>query len=284
MMQSALKFAALKILRPFVRYLVEQGWTYGMLTELLKFVYVTEVLANDRRSGNANPTDSRVSLLSGIHRKEVRRIREELAASPGDIQLREDANIAAQIIATWLSCADYQDVAGIPRVLSLRASDHVPGFDALVTRVKADMRPRTILDELLRTGVVSVDNDKVTLVRHGYVSDLQEDGLAFMADHISDHLQATTHNLRGDTPAYFEQSVYFDQLPPHLLEQIRSELRALSEKTLQQAYRSVIKSKNSDVTILADTVDNGLKRMRLGIYYFEDEAHVKSARSGDDHA
>nr|MBU2716502.1 hypothetical protein [Acidithiobacillus ferridurans]MBU2717532.1 hypothetical protein [Acidithiobacillus ferridurans] len=41
-MNGVLKTAVLAILRPLVRYLIGQGWTYGALTDTLKMVYVAE--------------------------------------------------------------------------------------------------------------------------------------------------------------------------------------------------------------------------------------------------
>jgi len=65
--------AALRhLLRPLVRLLAARGVTYPTLAELLKETYV-DVADRDFRLENNSATDSRVSLLSGVHRKYVRR-------------------------------------------------------------------------------------------------------------------------------------------------------------------------------------------------------------------
>jgi hypothetical protein len=273
---DALKSAALSILRPFVRYLITQGWTYGALAELLKFVYVGEVIAADERNGKASPTDSRVSLLSGIHRKEVRRIREELQAGSGQIALRHGANMSAQVVAAWVACEAYRDAQGKPHALPLRAAEPVPSFESLVRLVKADMRPRTVLDELLHAGVVELHEDNVMLVRGSYVSDLPEDRLAFMGAHVGDHLRATVHNLEGGAP-YLEQSVYFDDLPATVVNEVRGELRTLGEKVLQDAYQRTVRTEQAERTAQPDEQSVGKKRLRLGIYYYEED--VPSSRT-----
>ncbi len=288
-MYDALKSAALSILRPFVRYLITQGWTYGALAELLKFVYVGEVIALDEREGKSTPTDSRVSLLSGIHRKEVRRLREQLQAGSGQFALRHGANMSAQVVAAWVACEAYRDEQGEPRVLPLRAAESSPCFESLVRLVKADMRPRTVLDELLRAGVVELQGDTVRLVRRGYVSDLPEDRLAFMGAHIGDHLRAAVHNLEG-RPPYLEQSVYFDDLPAKVVDRVRKELRQLGEQALQEAYQRVARAEQAEralqpqaqetaranvhADLKADTQTDAQKpdrnRLRLGVYYYEE--------------
>ena len=280
-MYDALKSAALAILRPFVRYLITQGWTYGALAELLKFVYVGEVIALDERNGKPVPTDSRVSLLSGIHRKEVRRLREELQSGSGQIALRHGANMSAQVVAAWVACEAYRDAQGEPRVLPLRAAEPAPSFESLVRLVKADMRPRTVLDELLRAGVVELQGDAVTLARTGYVSDLPQDRLAFMGAHIGDHLRATVHNLEGRAP-YLEQSVYFDDLPAPVADAAREDLRRLGERVLQEAYQRVSRAEQAQTaTPTAEQERAALpRRLRLGVYYYEEDMQPDALSSG----
>jgi len=278
-MHHALKSAALAVLRPFVRYLITQGWTYGALAELLKFVYVGEVIALDAQAGKPSPTDSRVTLLSGIHRKEVRRIREELQAGSGQIALRHGANLSAQVVAAWWACAAYRDAHGEPSALPLRAAAEQPSFEALVKRVKADMRPRTVLDELLRAGVVGLEGETVMLLRRGYVSDLPEDRLAFMGAHLGDHIRATVHNLEGQSPAFLEQSMYFDQVPVAVVEGSRDALRQIGEQALQEAYQRIARGERE--ALVSDQAENlPFKRLRLGVYYYE-ESSAPDATPGD---
>ncbi|MBU2807965.1 hypothetical protein HF285_06710, partial [Acidithiobacillus ferrooxidans F221] len=68
-MNGVLKTAVLAILRPLVRYLIGQGWTYGALADTLKMVYVAEASKHYGETDGRPLTDSRVSLLTGIHRK-----------------------------------------------------------------------------------------------------------------------------------------------------------------------------------------------------------------------
>ncbi|MEB8536030.1 DUF6502 family protein, partial [Acidithiobacillus ferriphilus] len=74
-MNEALKTAVLTILHPLVRYLIGQGWTYGALTDALKMVYVAEASRHYGKVTGRPLTDSRLSLLTGMHREEVKRLR-----------------------------------------------------------------------------------------------------------------------------------------------------------------------------------------------------------------
>jgi hypothetical protein len=267
-MNTAIKNTALVILRPLVRFLIGHGWTFGAIAELLKYVCVEEA-CRKQGEGARGLTDSKVTLMSGVHRKEVRRIREELAQTDThNLPLRHGANSAAQLIALWMTHPNYQNEQGEPICLPMRAPN-APSIEALARLVRADMRPRTIVDDLVRAGVAEERADTICLLRCSYVSDIPEDRLVFMGNNVGDHLLAAVHNLEGGTPAYLEQALYFDELSTDALDKLRPELRRLGEKLLRDAYQRVAK-----LTPQADEQaekPSGARRMRLGVYYFEDD-------------
>ena len=73
----ALVRALRQVLRPLVRLMLAQGITYPYLLELLKGLFV-EVADKEFRLDARPPTDSRISLVSGVHRKDVSRLRQLL--------------------------------------------------------------------------------------------------------------------------------------------------------------------------------------------------------------
>ena len=72
---AALLRASRRLLRPLVRLLMRAGVTFPVLADLLRTLYV-EVAARDLLVDPKAQTDSRISLLTGVHRKEIRRLRE----------------------------------------------------------------------------------------------------------------------------------------------------------------------------------------------------------------
>jgi hypothetical protein len=272
-MNNAIKSAALAISRPLVRFLIGHGWTYGAMAELLKYVCVEE---SCRRAGLAARvlTDSKVSLISGVHRKEVHRIREELGQSTAqELPLRHGANVAAQLTALWMTHPDYQDERGEPLSVPMRA-ENAPCLEELARLIKADMRPRTILDDLVRAGVAAERAGMIHLLRTSYLSDVPEDRLAFLGTNVGDHLSAAVHNLEGVQPAFIEQAVYFDHLPAPVLDAIRQDLRRIGEKMIRDAYRRVSKLE------LDEAITPSNRRMRMGVYYFEEE-HLPTMSATD---
>src|SRR5579859_7596764 len=152
----ALVAALRHLLRPLVRLLVARGVTYTMLADILKQTYV-DVADREFRLDSRPATDSRVSLLSGVHRKDVRRLRESAPAA--DAAMPDSVALGAQLVAAWTTRREFLDAKGRPRPLPRLASAGARSFEALVESVSKDIRARSILDEWLRLGVVEFDRE-----------------------------------------------------------------------------------------------------------------------------
>jgi hypothetical protein len=265
MPNTALQTALVELLRPLVRYLVGHGWGYPALCDLLKGLYVAEAATLDR--GPGRPTDSRLSLRTGIHRREVKRLRKEWEGAATPPSPRRDANLAARVVATWISAPEYLDAHGGPRVLALHDAGDEPGFEALVRRVKADVRPRSVLDELVRVGVAAEAPEGVRLLRTAYVSPLPEEKLEFLAANVGDHLRSALHNLSHPQEPYLERALYHDAIPAADLDRLRPELMRLAEPLLREANRRLLDAG----TVGTEHQATPRRRMRLGLYYYEED-------------
>ena len=154
----ALVLALRRVLRPLVRLMLARAITYPYLCELLKALFV-EVADRDFRIGSKVPTDSRVSLVTGVHRKEVNRLRQEMSSDTETVP--SVVSLGAQLVAVWLGSARYLNEDGQPRPLARFVSEGGElSFEALVAGVNSDIRPRVVLDEWLRLGVVHFDEER----------------------------------------------------------------------------------------------------------------------------
>ncbi|MHB8564598.1 MAG: DUF6502 family protein [Acidiferrobacteraceae bacterium] len=270
-MEHSLKGAVASVLRPLVRYLIGQGVTYPGLCALLKTVYVQEAEHFAPIEG-AVVTDSRVALLSGVHRKEVSRLRTQpdTLLSPS-----RAASIAARVVAEWASAPSYIDADGHPRALPLKDVGG-PSFEGLVRRVKADLRANVIIEELVRVGVAVQEGGLVRLKRTAYVSDLPQEKLHFLGANVGDHLASATHNLEAPDDPFIERAVYYNGIPAAYMPDLRSRLFQTADRFIREA--------NQMIMPLDDEQTEGHhKRVRLGVFYFEEEsgpiAKAKGARS-----
>src|SRR5712691_6954459 len=91
--------AAASILRPLVKRLLAKGVPFGEVEARLRELFV-EVAERELALPGRRQTDSRVSLLTGINRKEVRRIR-SAERPPGRRSF--GMNYATSVISRWLT-------------------------------------------------------------------------------------------------------------------------------------------------------------------------------------
>ena len=111
---SVLASAVRRVLRPLVGLLVEHGLTYQWMSGLLKSLFV-DVAEKEFRLPGKRQTDSRITLLSGVHRKDVRRLRQLL--KPGDPGPPENVYLGAHLVAIWTSERGFVDDSGRPKPL-----------------------------------------------------------------------------------------------------------------------------------------------------------------------
>jgi len=260
---ASLVTALRHLLRPLIHLLVARGFTYPMLADLLKEIYV-DTADRDFRLGGEAPTDSRVSLISGVHRKDVRRLRGE--APPDDEAVPEAVALGAQLAAAWTTKREFLDSKGHPRRLARLASQGGKrSFEALVASVSRDIRARSVLDEWLRLGVVELDkDDHVVLRAAAFVPARGFDEKAFYLGHnIHDHLAAAAHNLLAEGPPFLERSVHYDAIGP----QSEAELAALAEKAGMDVVQKM--SRKAIACEARDSDDPAPKRrFTFGIYFF----------------
>ena len=149
-----------RLLRPLVRLLVQQQVQYPFIAGLLKSLYI-DVATDEFAIDEKEMTLSRLSLLTGIHRREAKRLRE--AGPAADAPPPRAVSLGAQILARWTGEAPWIDAEGRPRALA-RADESGSDFRALVRSVSVDIHPRSVLDEWLRLGVAETDGaDRVVL-------------------------------------------------------------------------------------------------------------------------
>lgn len=195
--------AVRRVLKPLVRAMIAQGLTHRQLSDLLKGVFV-EVAENTLAVDGRRPTDSGVSLATGVHRKDVRRLRR--AGTP---PAPAPADLGARIRARWSTDPRYLDTDGQPRALERRAADGTASFHELVESVGKDLRPRSVLDEWRRAGLVRLDaQGRVCLEARtsGSGEGFAERARSF-ATNLHDHAATAAHNLCAGAPPLLECAV-----------------------------------------------------------------------------
>jgi Family of unknown function (DUF6502) len=259
----AVVHALRQVLRPLARLMLARGITYSYLSELLKSLLV-EVADQEFRLDDKPPTDSRVSLLTGVHRKDVNRLRS--AEHTADPKMPAVVSLGAQLVAQWLGNAVYADADGKPKPLPRNISEGgAQSFEGLVAGVNSDIRSRVVLDEWLRLGVVHFDDERrVCLNTQAFVPAKGSDEKAFYFGHnLHDHTAAAVHNLLGQQPAFMERSVHYGGLNVEAVQRLAAQSQELGMQALLAVNKSAIEAEKEGVPS-----DAKAQRMTFGIYFY----------------
>ena len=259
-----------QVLRPLVRLMLAQGITYPYLADVLKGLFV-ELADKEFRLDARPPTDSRVSLMSGVHRKDVSRLRQLLqtpeAMAPSVVPR------GAQLVAHWMGDARYLQEDGRPRPLArLYSEGGEQSFEALVSGVNSDIRSRVVLDEWLRLGVVHIDDDgRVCLNTGAFVPTRGADEKAFYLGHnLHDHAAAAVHNVLGGQPPFMERSVHYDALSPASVERLAKLTEQVGMKALLAVNKAAMEAEAHDSAARAP--GDGAQRITMGVFFYAEPA------------
>jgi Family of unknown function (DUF6502) len=256
----------LRVLQPLVRLLLRNGVTYTVFVAALKRVFLQAAQQELAARGMA-ATDSAVSLLSGVHRRDVRTLtRATAAGAAGDDAAPAALGLVAQVVGRWMNGADFVDAQGASRTLPRSGG---PGsFDALVAGISRDVRPKAVLDELLRLGVVHESDDGIVLERTGFAPRQGFEEMSWiLAQNLQDHAAAAVANLQGDGD-FLEQAVFVDEITA-------DSARLLHQASLQ-AWKAAFKTVMAEAQARFDgdaaqaTPEARRHRARFGVYFYSD--------------
>ncbi len=168
--KAALLSAYQVLLGPLVRILLRQGISYAEFSEVAKSVYV-EVALKDFKVAGRKATRTRVAVMTGLTRKEVKRVIDEALKD----QYEPNAKFSrlGRVLVGWHTDTDFTGPYGLPLELEYEATKAgEPTFSELVKRHSGDMSPRSILDELIRVGAVrETDVGWYRVLRRDYITD-----------------------------------------------------------------------------------------------------------------
>jgi hypothetical protein len=260
-----LSAAVLRLFRPLVRVLLRNGVSYRTFADFAKWVYV-DVATKEFGIKGRKQSISRVSVITGLSRKEVKRVLE--LPRPDDSTSVERYNRAARVIAAWRRESTFQDDEGNPAPLPLEGTGAT--FSELVKRFSGDVPVRAILDELIRVGAVErLEDGRVSLIVRAYIPETSEaDKLHILGTDVGYLISTIDLNLQDDPIGpLFQRKVAYDNLPDEVLPEFRG-LSAKRAQALLEKLDEWLAQRDRDVT--PTVKGTGRNRAGLGIYYFEE--------------
>ena len=253
----------LRLMRPLVRILLRNGIAYGTFSELVRKVYVDVAFADFAPEGRKQ-TVSRISALTGLTRKEVRRLLE--LDTPDDTASQERFNRGIRVISGWVNDRRFLDPDGKPSELPVDGKPK--SFALLVKEYSGDIPTRAMLSMLEEAGSVRLMGDKVRLVRHAFVPGSDPlDKIQVLGTDVAELITTIDHNLTADPgELLFQRKVSYDNIDPAALQKLRKISFTKAQALLEQLDRQYASSELGE--------DGGAsgKYVSLGIYYYEQDS------------
>jgi hypothetical protein len=255
------------VLQPMARLMIDHGLQLPAMVELLKNALVNEAVGAYGLADKGS-SDTRIALLTGVHRKDVRRLRE---TTPTVTPSCPTVSVAASVVARWISEPRFLNADQTTRALARtprRGNLGEPDFTTLVAEVSRDVGARAVLDELARLGVVTLQDDGyVALNATAFVPhEGQSELFHFLGTSVSDHLGAAVHNLAPDrrAPLMLDQSAFSQDLSAEQAAQLQLQARRLWSGVLQQFLQTATVAEQR-----SEGVQGPKHRIRFGVYFHD---------------
>lgn len=240
-----------RLLGPFARLMVARGVQFPELAERLKAHYVEAA----KGMSDGKMTDSRLSVLTGLQRRDIARLRALPASEPRTHHL-------ARLLALWQNEPAF---AG----RDLPKNGPAPSFEALAKIVRKDIHPRTMLDTLAAAGAVAIDDEtqQVCLLQSSYQPlSGSEDQLAYLTQNLGDHFDAATDNVLGQDPPHFERAVHYSALTKDHVAALKADYDAGQMALLKRLSARAAEMKKDAMKL---PPENRTVRFRAGGYFYE---------------
>jgi hypothetical protein len=185
--------------------------------DLLKEVFVESAKA-ELASAGETPSLSRLSVMTGVHRKDVTRIERA-----GD-RKGSGENLIARVMVQWQHDPRFATKQGRPRVLT--AEGRESEFAALVRSINGeDVSPYSVLHEMERLGAVERSPKGLRLIWRDFVAgDDLRSGLEMLASDTADLGMAVEENLfkPSESLKNLHLKTEFDNILPEAVSEIRA--------------------------------------------------------------
>lgn len=259
---NSLDKTAREILGPLIQVLLNHGMAHGAFAELARQVFVDEGFRHVERSGE-RATISAVAALTGLSRKEVKRLREPTDTADNDS--RQRYNRAVRVISGWVNDPRFQDAQGGPAVLDIDGPDS--SFAQLVRDYSGDVPVVAILKLLESGGNVVRKDNHVILNNRAYIPmSTPVDRLNILGTDVAELIRTIAHNMAAAPDArLFQRKVSNDRVSRDAVASFRVLSRERSQRLLEEFDQWLAEHEVDGETETDDTP----AYVAVGIYYVE---------------
>jgi hypothetical protein len=267
--KAAVTRATMAVFEPLGRLFVELGVSSPEAESLLRSVLVHAVFRRESSGKGKRVNLSRIALLAGVHRNEVKRI---LSVPPRIDPGREARQHRAnRILSAWHTDPDYTDAEGHPKDLDINNRRRkAESFWTLVGRYAPGVWPRLLLKELVRIGAVQeLPNQQLKVCMRSYgVMGLQVGAIDELGHRAKDLLETLVHNLINPDQSRVCATALTLNVDPKWLPLLRN---MLERRT--RAFLSAVDEDLNSQRVQRTANSRATPRIGLTIYSFEGLTH-----------
>lgn len=260
-------------LLPLARMMLRSGITYSQFDAVARRAFVREALGESDTRGRQTNT-SRVAVKTGLSRKEVKRLREQLTAKPFDEpgSTSDQSGPLARVLHAWHFDRRFVAPDGRPRDLDFQ--DESDGFFALVRAVAGDVPPGAVRTELKRAGaVIELDDGRLRAQKRYYVpGNVDEKAIITVSGMLFPLAAGLAHNTDPNrtTDGFIQRLAFSQNLNRSAVEVFRKWSRLQAIKFIENMDDWLAENESA----VSEPADNGEQDqiVGMGVFYYEGPA------------
>ena len=245
---------------PLVRILIRNGISYGEFDQIARKTFA-DVGFRDFAPPRKKQTHSNVAILTGLNRKEVKKLCEQ-----NERNFEEDSrqyNRVVRVLGGWINDRRFLREDGNPRDLAPEGEN---SFATLVRQYSGDMPVAAMQKVLLASGNIKfAEGGEIRLLSHAYLPSNDEaeklvilgNDAGELIDTIDFNLSASREDLR------FQRKASNPQVAVSSVPEIKQFLRRKGQAFLEEVDLYLSQHETSDVDKKAE--------LSVGVFYHEND-------------
>lgn len=268
------------ILAPIARLMLRNGITYREFCQVSKEVFV-EAASKEYGIRGRDTNISRVAVLTGIDRKEVKRVKDSLQDASLVQQVQQKQDRITRVLSAWHLDSRFTGDSGTPLVLDF---DHPEkSFKLLTQQYAGDVPARAFLKEMIRVGVAEVNHeDQVTVLKREFIPDQKDIESYIRAGGVLSDIGSTLYNNlylsnENGIPLRFERRASNLNIDKKYLPQFRKFMARQG-----QVFLETVDDWLSQHEATETTEPRHIYRVGVGAYAFDEAMPEKPETTDDD--
>lgn len=258
-MQEILRNTLRRILQAIIRTLLRNGMSYGEFDQIARKSFV-DVAFRDFSPAKKKQTVSNVAILTGLNRKEVKKLHElDGSSEAGE---GKQYNRVVRVLGGWINDSRFLRKDGNPRDLDY---DGENSFSELVRQYSGDMPVAAMQKVLTGSGNIKfTEGNKLRLLSHAYLpADDPVEKLTILGTDAGQLIETIDYNLTApEEELRFQRKASNPQVSAESIPEIKQFLQRKGQAFLEEVDLYLTQHETSD--------DSGVE-LSVSVFYHESD-------------